>query len=130
MPDHFGRRTHFDAICRVTARCKVAWDDEDYTINNAIMRGGLRVVQWFHARGLLDGQRRDKVISAMPYAATNGKRSTVEFLWEHGFRPSTMQSPPLCGVCDDQPAEGHYAAQAFLREKIAEVAAVKDDESA
>ncbi|AGO85108.1 Ankyrin repeat domain containing protein [Pandoravirus salinus] len=120
MRDHFCQRTHFDAISRVADRCEIAWETEDYTINNAVMRGGLRVVQWFHARGLLDGQRRDQVTSAVPFAATNGKRSTVEFLWEHGFRPTLMQSPPLCDVCDDQPAEDHCAAQAFLRQKIAE----------
>ncbi|AVK76380.1 Ankyrin repeat domain containing protein [Pandoravirus neocaledonia] len=126
MPDHFCRRTHFDAVCRVANACEIAWHDEDYTVNNAVMRGGLRVVQWFHARGLLDVQRHDQIVSAVPFAATNGKRSTVEFLWERGFRPTSMQSPALCDVCDDRPAEDHHVAQAFLRQMIAEAKAVPD----
>jgi hypothetical protein len=127
MPDHFCERTHFEAIRRVAARCSIVWQDDDYTINNAVMRGGLDTVRWFHNRGLLDGKRRDQMTTVVPFAAHSGKRSTVEFMWEHGFRPTSMESPPLCEVCDDQPAEDHCAARAFLRQKIAEVVAVDSD---
>nr|UDO48106.1 ankyrin repeat [Pandoravirus massiliensis] len=127
MPDQFCQCAHFDAIHRVANRCDIVWDDEDCTVNDAITRGSARVVQWFHARGLLDGQHRVGVVSAAGFAADDGKRSTVEFLWEHGFRPTSMRSPPHCDVCDDRPAEDHCAARMFLRQKIADAAALDDD---
>ncbi|AVK76312.1 Ankyrin repeat domain containing protein [Pandoravirus neocaledonia] len=125
MPDHHCGNVHFDAVRRVVERCDVVWNTCDYTVGNAIMFGSARTARWFHARGILDCEQHDSVAALVPNAAINGHLSTVEFMWERGFRPTSMDAP-LCGVCDDTPAEDHCAAQAFLRRKIAEAAGAAD----
>ncbi|AGO85217.1 Ankyrin repeat domain containing protein [Pandoravirus salinus] len=119
-PYHTFHRLYFDAIKHLHARYGIAWSapcthEITCLVHAVITRGGTDDVRWLYERGLLEP---DTVSCAMVAAANKGHLSTVEFLWDRGFRPDALDEP-RCRLCVDHPAEDHHAAQAFLREKVA-----------